>query len=176
MSCETCRYFESCSAPICPEDPESLAYCAWFSDEEICKRADYAGVSWIKRQKRIARATQKDFWRGCFTMAMLDHPCTIHSSIKGLDPEKGEISEARVKEWMSKHPPVSAKRRASARAHGFKKAGAPAAPVAQINASRAAKLPTTEKAAQSGGGQEKALRTHQQEPSGPSIDVLEKSP
>lgn len=176
MSGKGCRFFDTCSAPICPEDPESLVHCAWFPDEEVCKRADYAGVSWIKRQKRIARATGRNFERGCFTMAILDHPCAIHASIKGFDPEKGEISEARAKEWIAKHPPISAKRRAASRAHGFKKGNPVVRPVAEDQVPKASKLSSIGNPESLTGLDEDSLKNGDSEPLGGLFDILEKSP
>jgi hypothetical protein len=98
VSCNGCRYFEECSAPICPEDPQKG--CAWFPDEEICRRGDHASETMVRAQKRIAKATGKDFERGCFTAAMLSGVTKITKGIRGLDPES-EITEVRVKKWLS---------------------------------------------------------------------------
>lgn len=100
MSCHACRYFDECSAPICPEDPASLKSCAWFPDEEVCRRQDHASIPMVKAQKRIARATGKDIERGCFTVEMLARVTTIGRGIRGLDPET-PVTRERVTKWLS---------------------------------------------------------------------------
>jgi hypothetical protein len=100
LSNKDCRYFEECSCPICPEDESSLAGCAWFPDEDVCRRGDFAGTAMVRNQKRIARATRKDFERGCFTAAMLQGITKIGQATRGLDPET-EITPERVKKWLS---------------------------------------------------------------------------
>lgn len=90
-----------CSAPICPMSAESLEHCAWFPDEDTCGLAQYRGTAMVRRQRKIARATGKDWRIGCFTAAMLAHPCTIKKGIRGLDPET-EITSNRVQEWIAK--------------------------------------------------------------------------
>jgi len=59
--------FESCSAPICPLDEQSLKKGIWYPGEEICHKR--LGLQWIKIQRRIAKKvknkdryfTYKDF-------------------------------------------------------------------------------------------------------------------
>ena len=46
-----CKYFDGCSAPMCPHDPE-VAKTQWFPDEDICRLADVP--DWVRRQKKIA--------------------------------------------------------------------------------------------------------------------------
>ena len=100
MSCPTCPHFDSCSAPLCPEDPASLEDCAWFADEEVCRRADHRALPMVRAQRRIARATGQDFERGCFTAAMLRGVTTITKGIRGLDPET-PITPDRAQRWLS---------------------------------------------------------------------------
>ena len=47
-----CKYFDGCSAPLCPRD-EGIADRAWFSDEDICRLADVP--EWVRRQRKISR-------------------------------------------------------------------------------------------------------------------------
>lgn len=111
-----CPRFDGCSAPICPISEDSMRNCAWFPDEDICPLRDVP--SWVRRQRRIATAAGKDRDRGCFTAAMLSHPCVIGSAIKGLDPES-EITARRAQEWISARPAtrqLTAEQRAAATA------------------------------------------------------------
>jgi hypothetical protein len=123
MSCPTCPHFQDCSAPICPEDPESLANCAWFPGEEICRREVYASLPWVRKQRRTALATGKDAERGCFTVEMLAHDCRVYGTVQGLDPET-EITVARSQKWIREHPEITETRRAQLRAQGQKNVAA----------------------------------------------------
>jgi hypothetical protein len=98
-----CPHFDDCSA-LCPLNPEMLRDCAWFPDEEVCHRGDLKGTPWLVRQRKIARKTSRDFSRGCFTYAMICHPCEISKGIQGLDPDAGEITPERVRKWIGEHP------------------------------------------------------------------------
>jgi len=40
MTCEMCRSFSACSAPLCPLDRPSLEHGSWFSDEETCTNVE----------------------------------------------------------------------------------------------------------------------------------------
>jgi hypothetical protein len=42
-----CRYFEDCSAPLCPK-ADNLDAAAWFPDEPVFRLADVP--AWVKRQ------------------------------------------------------------------------------------------------------------------------------
>jgi hypothetical protein len=66
-----CKYFDGCSAPLCPRD-EGIAARTWFADEDICRLADVP--EWITRQRKVSR---KAVLGGYFTLAMLRHDCRI---------------------------------------------------------------------------------------------------
>jgi hypothetical protein len=122
MSCPTCPHFDSCSAPLCPEDPASLEHAAWFPDEAACVRQDYSSTAMVRAQRRIARATARDSARGCFTADMLAGVTTISRGIKGLDPETPITSE-RVTKWLSGfkgRKPLTDEQRAVLRARALK--------------------------------------------------------
>jgi hypothetical protein len=104
MSCPRCPHFDSCSAPLCSEDPASLMYAVWFGDEEVCRRADYRAVPIVRVQRRIARLTGGELGQGCFTAPMLGQGCRLTRVIRGLDPEAGPISPDRVARWLRDHP------------------------------------------------------------------------
>ena len=96
-----CTYFDGCSAPICPMDADSVEYCAWFPDEEICRKADVP--DWVRRQKKTAKKVDYDFERGCFTMRMLERKCMIKAGTTGVDPNKGDPHDLED-EWLENHP------------------------------------------------------------------------
>jgi hypothetical protein len=77
-----CKYFDVCSASLCPRDG-GVADRTWFPDEEICRLADVP--DWAKRQRKISRRAAPG---GYFTLAMLRHDCRIARGIKGIDPDE----------------------------------------------------------------------------------------
>ena len=109
MSALSCHNFEKCSSPLCPLDPISLANGAWFPDEEFCRRKDYAGLGWVRRQKRFAQATGRDSSRGCFRVEMLSHPCRTVKGIRGLDPNEGPTTQERGRKWIAARAQTSGK-------------------------------------------------------------------
>jgi len=123
-----CPRFETCSAPICPMSADSLRDCAWFPDEDVCQLAQYRSTPMVARQRRIARVTEGDSGRGCFTAAMLSHPCMITRGIQGLDPET-EITLKRVQAWIAGRV-GNPKRTPPDGAFRFKKGQRSASPVA----------------------------------------------
>ena len=96
-----CRYFDECSAPMCPKDTHAERT-SWFADEEICKLKDVP--NWVKRQRKIAK-TGACYAAGIFTLRMLSHNCICKKGITGIDPEliDLELKEAE-KTWFKKHP------------------------------------------------------------------------
>jgi hypothetical protein len=111
-----CRYFDSCSVPLCPKD-DGAAVCVWFPDEEMCR---CSGVpEWVKRQRRVSRKAAAGFY---FTLAMLAHDCRISKKMKGIDPNGSDTERAAdEKAWFAAHPLITAQVREKYRAIGFKK-------------------------------------------------------
>jgi hypothetical protein len=119
-----CKYFEDCSAPLCPKaEPEKAQ---WFPDEPVCRLADVP--AWVKRQRKLAR---KGLPReaGYFTPAMLSHGCRWSGGTKGIDPD-GTDKERTValSTWFAKHPelklkPMSESDKEKLASMGFKKRG-----------------------------------------------------
>ncbi|MGA2974942.1 MAG: hypothetical protein ABSF77_06505 [Spirochaetia bacterium] len=103
MSAPSCKYFDGCSAPLCPLDPQSMTHVSWFPDEATCTRADLKMTPWIARQRKIARVTARDFAAGAFTHGMLSHDITIRHGLTGLDPDKGPPDRTET-DWMKAHP------------------------------------------------------------------------
>ena len=98
-----CRYFEDCSAPMCPKET-GAGNTAWFPDEGICR---LKGVpEWVKRQRRIAM-TGAGETAGYFTLPMLKHHCMVKKGITGIDPDgTGAERKAAEKLWLEKHPVI----------------------------------------------------------------------
>ena len=175
MSCPTCPHFQDCSAPICPEDQESLVNCAWFPDESICRRETYASLPWVQKQHRIARATGRDSERGCFSQLMLAHDCRVYKTIQGLDPETA-ITVERAQKWIKDHPAITEPRRAQLRAQGQKTV----AVYGGFGPTRGSIDPSPEgsggKVDKQPASASKRSRKPDTEAPGGLIDILEKSP
>jgi hypothetical protein len=111
-----CRYFDGCSAPLCPRD-EGVAERTWFADEDVCRLADVP--EWVKRQRKIARKAAPD---GYFTLAMLRHDCRIPQGMKGVDPDGTDTERERDEAaWFKAHPAFTEEQRARMKADGEKK-------------------------------------------------------
>jgi hypothetical protein len=110
-----CKYFDGCSAPLCPQD-EGIADRTWFADEDICRLADVP--DWVKRQRKVSRQAAPD---GYFNLAMLCHDCRIRKGMKGIDPD-GTDKERAADEaaWFKEHPAISAEERERNRGIGLK--------------------------------------------------------
>ncbi|MDR0759629.1 MAG: hypothetical protein LBF74_05895 [Treponema sp.] len=106
-----CKYFDGCSAPLCPKD-EGIADRTWFPDEDMCRLADVP--EWIRRQKKISRRAAPD---GYFTVAMLKHDCRIAKGMKGIDPNGTDRERAAGEAaWFKAHPVITAELREKSRA------------------------------------------------------------
>jgi hypothetical protein len=111
-----CRYFDGCSAPLCPRD-EGIAKRTWFPDEDICRLADVP--EWIKRQRKVSKKADPN---GYFTLAMLRHDCRISKNMKGMDPNRTDKEQAAGETaWFKAHPVMTAEMREKLRADGEKK-------------------------------------------------------
>jgi hypothetical protein len=110
MSCE------SCSCPICPDDP--CAQAIWYPGEDVCRKPS----KMTKTMRKITRAVGKSFDRGCYTAAMLEGLGRVGKKIQGLNAEN-EISPERVAAWLSKHKggTMSEARKAEYRARALAK-------------------------------------------------------
>jgi len=104
-----CPQFETCSAPLCPLDPSSLANGVFYGDEEICRARKFQSLPWIKKQKKIAKLglSVDD---GFFTVKMLTAIRTITKNLKGADPDDFDSEEKWLKQRLEKRVRVSQKR------------------------------------------------------------------
>jgi hypothetical protein len=101
-----CKYFENCSAPICPRDA-GAAQSVWFADEPVCRLQD--APEWVKRQRKITK-TGAFAIAECFTLPMLEQHCVIGKKITGIDPDATDAKRKIAEEnWLCRHPPVKPK-------------------------------------------------------------------
>ena len=91
-----CALYETCFAPLCPLDKSSLSG-IWYPDEEICRSRSHGNLSWIKAQRKIARAATT----GYFTLEILNSIRTIRKGITGLDPNVDE--KPQLRRWLDLH-------------------------------------------------------------------------
>jgi hypothetical protein len=102
----TCKYFEDCSAPMCPLDTGASTK-VWFAGEPVCGLHDVP--EWVKRQRKIAK-TGVNEKAGYFTLPMLAHHCIIGKKICGIDPDGTDVERKNsVKDWLNTHPPIKKK-------------------------------------------------------------------
>ena len=95
-----CTHYQACSAPLCPDDPESMQYGLFYADEEICRRQTVP--DWVRRQRKLAKvATIED---GYFTVAMLNRNVRVCRGIKGLNPDSYAAREDDERRWIDAHP------------------------------------------------------------------------
>lgn len=94
-----CKYYNTCSAPLCPMDKDSLEHCAWFPSEEICRCVP--SPRWVKRQRKLDKKLSFD--NGCFTYQMLQQNCKITPALRGINPDEAE-PHSLEDTWIEKHP------------------------------------------------------------------------
>ena len=95
---DQCRHFDSCSASLCPLDPEHLKAVIWYPDEEICQLKSVP--NWVKSQKKIAKKTKDK--NTYYTYEMLNRNCRVGRGMTGLNPD--EPQELQLIAWHNSHP------------------------------------------------------------------------
>jgi len=111
-----CKFFHTCSASLCPLDPD-ISKRIWLPEEndteEICRNPEFAGLQFIKTQKKIVKALRKRLGEreDYFTLEMLNRDFTVKSGIRGVpsDPPDNVRDpmarcERRKKLWLARHP------------------------------------------------------------------------
>ena len=93
-----CRHFDSCSATLCPLEPEHLKDRIWYPDEEICRLKTVP--NWVKIQKKIVKKTKDK--NTYYTYEMLNRNCKVGTGMTGLNPDRPE--ELQLIAWLNKHP------------------------------------------------------------------------
>ena len=112
---ESCKFFDSCSASLCPLDPrvKEMQWCPEENDSDgICKNREFAGLQFIRTQKRIARATrnkrrERDDY---FSFEMLNRNIVVKSGIWGIPDPPDTIKNPmrwysdKERKWRLNHP------------------------------------------------------------------------
>ena len=112
---ESCKFFDSCSASLCPLDPrlKEMLWCPEENDSDgICKNREFAGLQFVRTQKRIARATrnkrrERDDY---FSFEMLNRNIVVKSGIWGIPDPPDTIKNPmrwysdKEKKWTDSHP------------------------------------------------------------------------
>ena len=80
---QLCPNFEECNAPLCPLDEETWECGIWYTDETICSLKELGDLSWIKKQRKLAKAGRKGF----FTFEMLQG-----KAAKGIDVDSPSVA------------------------------------------------------------------------------------
>ena len=95
-----CKHFDSCSAPLCPLDTESLMQGIWFCDEDICRLRQVP--RFVRNQRTIHRRSKDN--DTYYSHSMLDRNIVIKTSIAGIDRDQ-EIKQASLaeKKWIKDH-------------------------------------------------------------------------
>jgi len=113
---QDCKYFHTCSASLCPLDPDVTTK-IWLPEEneteEICRNTEFAGLQFVITQKKIRkalrnRAEERDDY---FTYKMLNRNFIVRPGIRGIPsdpPENVKNSMAwyakKEKAWLKRHP------------------------------------------------------------------------
>ena len=112
---EGCKFFYSCSASLCPLDPrvKEMLWCPEENDTDgICKNREFAGLQFVRTQKRIARATRNKR-RGredYFSFKMLNRNIVVKSGIWGIPDPPDTIKDpmkwysGKERKWIKSHP------------------------------------------------------------------------
>lgn len=112
VTSKECPRFDSCSAPICPMDEQSLECSGWFPDEDICVKEEFSKLPWLRNQRKISRKAND--LEGYFNLRMLSRDCIIGRAISGIDPDSENSEDFQTERWLEKHPvkvPVSEEER-----------------------------------------------------------------
>jgi hypothetical protein len=89
---QECRRYEDCGAPLCPLNFAELEQEVWYPDEEICTARKFARMSWVRKQKLIARKySSADRY---FTVQMLETIARVTKGIEGANPDSPDGEES----------------------------------------------------------------------------------
>ncbi|MEM0159911.1 MAG: hypothetical protein QW393_04110 [Candidatus Micrarchaeaceae archaeon] len=109
---EDCKFFNSCSASLCPLDSK-IREKIWLPEEsdEICRNKEFAGLQFIKTQKKVARIVKKRNEKrdDYFSYEMLNRNIVVKSGIRGI-PEPPNTKapmkwyQDKERKWLFEHP------------------------------------------------------------------------
>jgi len=118
-----CKFFHTCSASLCPLDPE-ISKKVWLPEEsdteEICRNLEFADLQFVITQKKIRRAlrNRKQERDDYFTYEMLNRNFIVRPGIRGISldpPENVKDSMAwyakKEKAWLRRHPEIKLSRK-----------------------------------------------------------------
>lgn len=97
MTSETCKQWNTCEAPLCPEDKRSLEYGLWYGDEEVCPMLTQRSLKWIQRQRKLVKFGKK-LDDGFFTVKMLLAVKSLSKGIQGANPDSIDTEAS----WLAK--------------------------------------------------------------------------
>ncbi|MEM3859516.1 MAG: hypothetical protein QXV17_13915 [Candidatus Micrarchaeaceae archaeon] len=130
---EACKFFNGCSASLCPLDSR-VSEKIWLPEEsdkdEICRNKEFAGLQFIKTQKKVARAIKRRNERDdYFSYEMVNRNIVVKSGIRGIleppdtvkDPMKWYQDKER--KWILIHPEISKQRIEDMKERGRKSIG-----------------------------------------------------
>jgi len=96
MTCPNCKNYDSCDAPLCPRDEQSVLDGCWFPDEPICPLRRNV-PDWVRMQRRLTSAAVETY----FTVTMLRavrYPSRVGA---GADPDR--VPKSAEKAWLLEH-------------------------------------------------------------------------
>jgi len=94
-----CRNLEDCSASLCPL-ANNLQHLIWYPDEDICTAKRFQTLSWVKKQKAIAKAQPPG--DRYFTEEMLGAIKQVRRGIEGISPDQPIEEATRAeKRWIA---------------------------------------------------------------------------
>lgn len=103
MCCRDCYKFESCEAPLCPMDNESIEHGVWYTDEAICMSYGQGMEmpKWRDLQMRIRKFKSPGF----FSVPMLMRDgLQAAKGLKGLDSDNDRVPEyQQLERWLKNH-------------------------------------------------------------------------
>lgn len=89
---QDCPQWDSCSAPLCPLDEESLKHGVFYPDEPICTSKKFGrGKLFIKNQRKIAQKIKQENMDTSFTYQMLNRHFVVGRAIRGLNRIKTRL-------------------------------------------------------------------------------------
>jgi hypothetical protein len=96
----SCQHHNSCSAPLCPLDNNSIGNSIWYPNEEICHLR--ACPDWVKVQRAIKRVKPSN--DRYFTVDMLKTIDIVRRGIKGISPDLPYLERKQAEQaWRDRH-------------------------------------------------------------------------